>query len=51
MKAHATPYSALLRGAHLMQSDKSATSVNITKRKIENKNYAEGRKTEKEEKE
>lgn len=47
MKAHATPYSALSRGAHLMQSDKSATSVNITKRKIENKNYAEGRKTEK----
>lgn len=47
MKAHATPYSALSRGAHLMQNDKSATSVNITKRKIENKNYAEGGKTEK----
>lgn len=47
MKAHATPYSALSRRAHLMQNDKSATSVNITKRKIENKNYAEGGKTEK----
>lgn len=31
-----------------MQNDKSATSVNITKSKIENKNYAESRKVKKE---
>lgn len=30
-----------------MQNDKSATSVNITKSKIENKNYAESRKVKK----
>lgn len=54
MKAHrqcdAAPAPAASRGAHLMQNDKSATSVNITKRKIKNKNYAESRKAKKEKK-